>query len=233
MVGESRFIPGFVEGLAGAKAGEERAVNVKFPDDYPEQKLAGRAPNPGELVTGAEVLVAKLGGRGVIVVPPRGGRVVVQAGAMRLTLDEAEVLMPTGHAPPAPGGRGPKHSFASSAPSPAPAFVPSRAVAVTVAAAVAKVGPDGVPVGPATVRTPGNTVDLRGERADAAVALAETFLDDALQSGQDAIYLLHGHGTGALRGALRDHFARYPGIASMRPGGDTEGGEGVTVLELR
>ena len=40
--GRSRFIPGFVEGLAGAKAGEERAVNVKFPDDYPEQKLAGK-----------------------------------------------------------------------------------------------------------------------------------------------------------------------------------------------
>ena len=42
VVGESRFIPGFVEGLAGAKAGEERAVNVKFPDDYPEPKLAGK-----------------------------------------------------------------------------------------------------------------------------------------------------------------------------------------------
>jgi trigger factor len=42
VVGESRFIPGFVEGLSGAKAGEERAVNVKFPDDYPEPKLAGK-----------------------------------------------------------------------------------------------------------------------------------------------------------------------------------------------
>ena len=42
VVGQSRFIPGFVEGLAGAKAGEERAVNAKFPDDYPEPKLAGK-----------------------------------------------------------------------------------------------------------------------------------------------------------------------------------------------
>src|SRR5882757_8129592 len=42
VVGESRFIPGFVEGLAGAKGGEERAVNVKFPEDYPEAKLAGK-----------------------------------------------------------------------------------------------------------------------------------------------------------------------------------------------
>ena len=32
------FIPGFVEGLEGAKAGEERTVNVKFPEDYPAQE---------------------------------------------------------------------------------------------------------------------------------------------------------------------------------------------------
>ena len=42
VVGQSSFIPGFVEGLAGAKAGEERAVNAKFPEDYPETKLAGK-----------------------------------------------------------------------------------------------------------------------------------------------------------------------------------------------
>lgn len=42
VVGASQFIPGFVEGIAGAKAGEERAVSVKFPDDYPEKKLAGK-----------------------------------------------------------------------------------------------------------------------------------------------------------------------------------------------
>src|SRR6516225_927965 len=42
IVGESRFIPGFLEGLMGGKAGEERIVNAKFPDDYPEAKLSGR-----------------------------------------------------------------------------------------------------------------------------------------------------------------------------------------------
>jgi len=42
VVGQSRFIPGFVEGLVGAKAGEERSVAVKFPDDYPEKSLAGK-----------------------------------------------------------------------------------------------------------------------------------------------------------------------------------------------
>ncbi len=42
VVGEGQFIPGFVEGLEGAKAGEERIVNVKFPDDYPGKEVAGK-----------------------------------------------------------------------------------------------------------------------------------------------------------------------------------------------
>ena len=36
------FIPGFVEGMKGAKAGEERLVNAKFPEDYPSRQLAGK-----------------------------------------------------------------------------------------------------------------------------------------------------------------------------------------------
>jgi trigger factor len=42
VVGEQQFIPGFVEGLEGAKADEERLVKVKFPDDYPAKEVAGK-----------------------------------------------------------------------------------------------------------------------------------------------------------------------------------------------
>ena len=42
IVGESRFIPGFVEGLMDAKAGEERIINATFPEDYPQAQLAGK-----------------------------------------------------------------------------------------------------------------------------------------------------------------------------------------------
>jgi len=41
VLGEGRFIPGFEEGLTGAKAGEQRTVNAKFPDDYNHEALAG------------------------------------------------------------------------------------------------------------------------------------------------------------------------------------------------
>jgi trigger factor len=42
VLGQSQFIPGFAEGLSGAKAGEERIVNAKFPEAYPETSLAGK-----------------------------------------------------------------------------------------------------------------------------------------------------------------------------------------------
>ena len=43
VLGAGGFIPGFEEGLEGAKAGEERVVDATFPDQYGEAKLAGKA----------------------------------------------------------------------------------------------------------------------------------------------------------------------------------------------
>jgi trigger factor len=42
VIGSSRFIPGFEEGLVGAKAGERRDLNVTFPADYQAKHLAGQ-----------------------------------------------------------------------------------------------------------------------------------------------------------------------------------------------
>jgi trigger factor len=42
ILGSGRFIPGFEEGLIGAKAGEKRNVRVTFPEDYQAKHLAGK-----------------------------------------------------------------------------------------------------------------------------------------------------------------------------------------------
>ncbi|WP_187429221.1 Trigger factor [Roseobacter fucihabitans] len=42
VLGSNSFIPGFEEQLVGAKAGEEKAVTVSFPDDYQAEHLAGK-----------------------------------------------------------------------------------------------------------------------------------------------------------------------------------------------
>ena len=41
-IGSGQLIPGFEEQLVGAKAGEEREVNVTFPEDYQAEHLAGK-----------------------------------------------------------------------------------------------------------------------------------------------------------------------------------------------
>ena len=42
VIGSKRFIPGFEEGLTGAKAGENRDVRLTFPEDYQAKHLAGK-----------------------------------------------------------------------------------------------------------------------------------------------------------------------------------------------
>ena len=42
VIGAGRFIPGFEEGLTGAKVGETRTLDVTFPEDYGAAKLAGK-----------------------------------------------------------------------------------------------------------------------------------------------------------------------------------------------
>ena len=39
-LGSNSFIPGFEDQLVGVKAGEEKDVEIRFPDDYPVEKLA-------------------------------------------------------------------------------------------------------------------------------------------------------------------------------------------------
>jgi trigger factor len=41
-LGSGRLVPGFEEQLEGASAGDERAVTITFPDDYPAEELAGK-----------------------------------------------------------------------------------------------------------------------------------------------------------------------------------------------
>ena len=41
-LGSGQLIPGFEDGLAGAKAGDKREVAVTFPSDYPSDQVRGK-----------------------------------------------------------------------------------------------------------------------------------------------------------------------------------------------
>ena len=61
----------------------------------------------------------------------------------------------------------------------------------------------------------------------------ERFLDRLYAEGEADCVILHGHGTGALKQALREHLAASPYVGGFRPGDRHEGGDAVTVVELR
>jgi len=42
VIGKDQFIPGFEEGLVGARAGDERVVETTFPEEYGAEHLAGK-----------------------------------------------------------------------------------------------------------------------------------------------------------------------------------------------
>jgi DNA mismatch repair protein MutS2 len=76
-------------------------------------------------------------------------------------------------------------------------------------------------------------VDVRGLRADEAVREVELFLDQAFRNGDPGVLVLHGHGTGALKQAVREYLEDSPYVRMYRPGESHEGGDGVTVVGLR
>ena len=86
---------------------------------------------------------------------------------------------------------------------------------------------------PAEVKASNYRVDVRGMRADDAIAEVESFLDRGMRSGEEGALIVHGHGTGALKQSIRDFLARSPYIRMYRPGENHEGGDGVTVVSLR
>jgi DNA mismatch repair protein MutS2 len=82
-------------------------------------------------------------------------------------------------------------------------------------------------------RIPGNTLDLRGMRVDEALAATEQYLDEASRERLGVVFLLHGHGTGALKQALRVWLRTSRYVASSRPASLDQGGDAFTAVALR
>jgi DNA mismatch repair protein MutS2 len=76
-------------------------------------------------------------------------------------------------------------------------------------------------------------LDVRGLRVEELLREVERFLDRLYAGGEPTALILHGHGTGALKQALRDHLSASPYVGAFRPGERHEGGDAVTVVTLR
>ena len=76
-------------------------------------------------------------------------------------------------------------------------------------------------------------LDLRGYRVEEALDEVENYLDKASLANLSPVYIIHGHGTGALKQAVRDFLKTSPYVAKFRAGEDSEGGDGVSVVEIK
>jgi DNA mismatch repair protein MutS2 len=169
-----------------------------------EADEAPRAPvSAGDLRKGTRVWVARLRAEAEVVEVMPGEQVRVAAGPLKLKVPASELR-------------------SSSAAEPAPARAPVRTAAP----------PPSEAVGDLVLPTKDCTCDLRGLRVDDAMAMAASFLDRALNEGHRAVFFIHGHGTGALRDALRKELGRSPCVSRIGSADPQHGGDGVTVVWL-
>lgn len=75
-------------------------------------------------------------------------------------------------------------------------------------------------------------LDLRGERFEDAMLKLEEYIDRAMMQGYPRVSIIHGKGTGALRKGVEKFIHSSPYIKSSRVGAQSEGGTGVTIIEL-
>jgi DNA mismatch repair protein MutS2 len=184
----------------------------------PRRNLPPGTPATAEaLVPGTPVIVPRLG-RCEVVSPPADGKVEVRLGLMRAHVPIADVLLDSHRS----ARRAEKERAQAEADSDGKPQGPSVVLV------------DGVPAGGrATARTIDSTIDIRGQRVDEAVANVDRFLDESLMAARDIAFVVHGHGTGALRTAVREHLEAHEAVERWRAGEQNEGGDGVTVAFLK
>ncbi len=91
----------------------------------------------------------------------------------------------------------------------------------------------GMPVGVSVEPLHATTVDVRGQSREEALEAVDQFLDRAVLAGVQEVRIIHGVGEGILLRAIRDLLNADTRVASSRPGGQGEGGVGITVVYLK
>ena len=157
------------------------------------------------LQPGVRVRLRGFAGEGEVLEAPRKGKVAVRVGGMRLSaaLGDLELSTLPPQKPAAPKVRAHKEMAGG-------------------------VSPDAPP----PVRSEDVILDLRGKRVEASLDELDGFIDELLRRQEDGGYVLHGHGTGAMKDAVRNHLAAHACIRHARPAERDEGGDAFTVFWL-
>jgi DNA mismatch repair protein MutS2 len=93
--------------------------------------------------------------------------------------------------------------------------------------------PQPQPAPSGSVSGPARELVLIGATVDDAIDRIEKSLDAALLTDDRRLRVVHGHGTGRLRDALRKFLKQHPLVSSVSPAADNEGGDAATIVELK
>jgi len=75
-------------------------------------------------------------------------------------------------------------------------------------------------------------LNLVGYRVEDALPEVDKFIDTALVHNMKEVTIIHGIGTGRLRGAIRKFLSDYDGISALADGDLRHGGKGITVVQF-
>jgi DNA mismatch repair protein MutS2 len=75
-------------------------------------------------------------------------------------------------------------------------------------------------------------LDLHRLTVDEALPMMNDYLYKAFTSGFSSVCINHGKGTGILKQAIQRELKKNTLVKSFRPGDRTEGGVGVTIVQL-
>ena len=76
-------------------------------------------------------------------------------------------------------------------------------------------------------------LNIIGMHVDESLILVDKYLDSCALVHHKSVRIIHGHGTGALRGAVHEYLKKCKYVESFRLGGPGEGGVGATVVTLK
>ena len=76
-------------------------------------------------------------------------------------------------------------------------------------------------------------VNVRGMDKEEAIYVTDKYLDEAAMANLGEVTIVHGKGTGVLRKAITNMLKKHPHAKSYRLGEYGEGGDGVTIVEIK
>jgi DNA mismatch repair protein MutS2 len=180
---------------------EEKLARLPEPAPAPAAEVPAA---PVDWRVGARARSRTRGWEGRVVALERGGRrATLEVGGLRVTVDIADLVPAVLDAGPAGPGR---------------RAVPDEAMPGITALRLDR------------ARSIASSLDIRGARVEEAMEVVERYLEDCALAGLSTATIIHGHGTGALRDAVRAMAAAHQLVRTARPGERGEGGDGATVV---